>query len=139
MWKCAIREFSSSDDVNTRDYRFNSEKRANERKHSQTGPLSYKVDINGTLWRRHVDQIVGTSENQPRNRTHTVTSNVTYDIQYMPFSCTSDTVSEWKGPVASFKEPRRNRPRNRKKPDRLNLWYVICYVLSKKMHPIKWI
>lgn len=89
-----LREFSSSDDVNTRDYRFNSEKRANGRKHSQTGPLSYNVDINGTLWRRHVDQIVGTSENQPRNRTHTVTSNVTYDIQYMPFSCTSDTVSE---------------------------------------------
>ena len=83
-----IREFSSSDDVNTRDYRFNSEKRANGRKHLQPGhgPLSYKVDVNGTLWRKHVDQIVGTSENQPSNRTHTVTSNVTYNIPYMPFS-----------------------------------------------------
>ena len=118
-----VREFSSGDAVNTRDYRANSEKWANGRIHSQTGPLSYKVDVGGTLWRRHVDQIVRTSENQPSHPTGTVTSDVpvTYDIPLVPSSRVSDAVSEAKSPVPSVTEPRRNPPRNRKKPDRLNL------------------
>ena len=118
-----VREFSSGDAVNTRDYRANSEKWANGRIHSQTGPLSYKVDVGGTLWRRHVDQIVRTSENQPSHPTGTVTSDVpvTYDIPLVPSSRVSDAVSEAKSPVPSVTEPRRNPPRNGKKPDRLNL------------------
>lgn len=53
-----IREFSEGDPVNTRDYRCNADKWAKGQIHSRTGPLSYKVDVNVRLWRRHVDQIV---------------------------------------------------------------------------------
>ena len=120
-----VREFSSDDVVNTLDYRANSVKQANGRIDSLTGPLSYNVNVNGTLWRRHVDQIVGTSENQPSRstRTQTVTSNVpvTYDIPSVQPSHVSDAVSESKSPVPSVTEPRRNPPQNRKKPDRRNL------------------
>ncbi|XP_048770087.2 uncharacterized protein K02A2.6-like [Ostrea edulis] len=82
-----VRDFSNSDAVNVRDYRANSEKWANGRIHSQTGPLSYKVDINGTLWRIHVDQIVGTSKDQPSNPTPIVTA----DIAFIPPFNTSGT------------------------------------------------
>ena len=121
--RSVIREFSSGDAVNTGDYQTNSEKWVNGRIHSQTGPLSYKVDVNGTLRRRHVDQIVGTSENQPSPPTRTVTSDVpvTYDIPSVQPSHVSDAVSESKSPVPSVTEPRRNPPQNRKKPDRRNL------------------
>ncbi|XP_048753563.2 uncharacterized protein LOC125664798 [Ostrea edulis] len=118
-----VRDFSKSDAVNVRDYRANSEKWANGRIHSQTGPLSYKVDINGTLWRRHVDQIVGTSKDQPSNST----SIVTADIPFIPSVNTSGTTDKLKdqvtnsGTSATNVEPRRNPTRNRKKPDRLNL------------------
>ena len=127
-----VREFSSGDAVNTRDSRANSEKWANGRIHSQTGPLSYKVDLGGTLWRRHVDQIVGTSENQPSHPTGTVTSDVLviYDIPLVPSSRVSDAVNETKSPVPSVTEPRRNPPRNRKK-------ICDCDVRREKWHPIR--
>ena len=81
------------------------------------------LDVNGTLGRRHVDQIVETSKKQPSHPTRTVTSDVpvTYDIPSVPSSRVSDAVSESKSPVLSVTEPRRNPPPNRKKPDRLNL------------------
>ena len=125
-----IREFSSGDAFNTRDYQANSEKWVNGFIHSHTGPLSYKVDVDGTLWRRHVYQIMGTSENQPSHPTGTVTSDVpvTYFIPLVPSSRVSDAVSETKSPVPSVTEPRRNPPRNRKKPNRLNQYYVMSAV-----------
>ena len=39
-----------------------------------------------------------------------------------------DAVSESKSPVPTVTEPRLNPPRNRKKSDRLNLWYVMSAV-----------
>ena len=54
--------------------------------------MDAKVDIDGTLWRRHVDQIVGTSENQPSRPTCTVTSGVPVnnDTPSVPSSRASD-------------------------------------------------
>ncbi|XP_062608629.1 uncharacterized protein K02A2.6-like [Saccostrea cucullata] len=115
-----IREFSDGDAVNTRDYRSNSEKWANGRIHSRTGPLSYKVDVNGTLWRRHVDQIVRTSKDQPAYPTPV-------NIPFVPSvnaPCTTDKTQEIvkdAEPSTPIPEPRRNPPRTRNKPDKLNL------------------
>ena len=120
-----VREFSEGDAVNVRDYRANSEKWANGRIHSQTGPLSYKVDVNDTVWRRHIDQIVGTSKDQPTFPGSNPTPIVIADVPCAPSVDTSGTTDKPKvrvtNPGVSVCEPRRNPPRNRKKPDRLNL------------------
>ncbi|XP_061164935.1 uncharacterized protein LOC133173882 [Saccostrea echinata] len=115
-----IREFADGDSVNTRDYRTNSDKWANGRIHSRTGPLSYKVDVNGSLWRRHIDQIVHTSKNQ-------ATYPTPVDIPFVPSAkvpCPTDKTQECAKDVETSTPvtvPRRNPPRTRNKPDRLNL------------------
>ena len=76
-----IRKFEVGENVNTSDYRNNCQKCAQRRIHSRTGPLLYKVDINGTLWRRHTDQLVHTSETQKES----VPSKISGDTITLPF------------------------------------------------------
>jgi hypothetical protein len=110
---------------------------ANGRIHSQTEPLSYKANINCTLWRRHIDPIVGTSKDQPSAPTLTST-----EVMFVPSVGNSGTTEipedRVTNPMTNGNtceprpcEPHRNLPRNRKKPDRLNLlnlciWFTIC-------------
>lgn len=117
-----IREFSEGDPVNTRDYRCNADKWTKGQIHSRTGPLSYKVDVNGTLWRRHVDQIVGTSNNQAADPTPVdITAETPFESS-VNVPCPPDSNKECvKDTASSTPTPRRNPPRARNKPDKLNL------------------
>lgn len=117
-----IREFSEGDPVNTRDYRCNADKWAKGQIHSRTGPMSYKVDVNGTLWRRHVDQIVGTSKNQAADPTPVdITAETPFESS-VNVPCPPDSNKECvKDTASSTPTPRRNPPRARNKPDKLNL------------------
>ncbi|XP_062603100.1 uncharacterized protein K02A2.6-like [Saccostrea cucullata] len=78
------------------------------------------VDVNGTLWRRHIDQIVRTSKDQ-----HAYPTPV--DIPFVPSMkapCTTDKTQESlkdAEPSTPIPEPRRNPPRTRNKPNKLNL------------------
>ena len=52
-----VQQFDTGDTVLVRDYR-EGRKWTKGRISFKTGPLSYEVDIgNGTIWRRHVDQM----------------------------------------------------------------------------------
>lgn len=121
-----IREFSEGDPVNTRDYRCNADKWAKGQIHSRTGPLSYKVDVNGTLWRRHVDQIVGTSKNQAADPTPVdITAETPFESS-VNVPCPPDSNKECvKDTASSTPTPRRNPPWVRNKPDKLNLWFCL--------------
>ena len=86
-----------------------------------------------------------TSANQPSRPTHTITSDVpvTYEIPSVPSSHASDVLSESKSPVPGVTDPRRNPPRNKKTPDRLNLWYVMsavknCIQLDEVLNASTW-
>ena len=105
------------------------EKGANRRIHSQTGPLAYKNR------RRHVDQIVGTSKNQPSHRTRTVTFDVpvTYDIPSVLY-CLGRR--EW------IQEPsthcyRATSKSTAKQKEIGQAKFVIRDVRSEKLHPIR--
>ena len=122
-----VREFSSGDAVNTPLVTI------------EPTPKSGQMDVSihkRVLCRTRLTLVVPyggdmlTRSREPSHPTGTVTSDIplTYDIPLVPSSRVSDAVSETKCPVPSVTEPRRKPPRNRKKPDRLNLWFVMSAV-----------
>ncbi|XP_014678929.1 PREDICTED: uncharacterized protein LOC106818768 [Priapulus caudatus] len=66
-----VRRLEVGQTVITRDYRISRNKWVHGQIYSQTGPLSYKVDVDGTLWRRHLDQLIlaDISSAAPQNST----------------------------------------------------------------------
>ena len=69
-----VRQFDTGDTVLVWDYR-ERKKWTKGRISSKTGPLSYKVDIgNGTIWRRHVDQMRQSDSFAFRDNTPTSTT-----------------------------------------------------------------
>ncbi|XP_014661629.1 PREDICTED: uncharacterized protein LOC106804796 [Priapulus caudatus] len=66
-----VQTFKLGQTVITLNYRIGGNKWVHGQIHSQTGPLSYKVDVDGTLWRRHLDQLTSAdiSSAAPQNST----------------------------------------------------------------------
>ncbi|KAK3107097.1 hypothetical protein FSP39_007098 [Pinctada imbricata] len=128
-----IRTFAPGDPVSIRDYRNNGEKWAYGRVHSQTGPLSYKVDVNGTLWRRHIDQLASATNSQVKGHLSDTCDSVEIPplnppisqpiaVPNNPTKIVNPKLSQGRESQSEISVPRRNPIRIRKAPDRLNLW-----------------
>jgi len=56
--KQPAREFCTGETVQVRDYRANCDKWIAGEVTKRTGPISYQVDVGGSTWRRHTDQMI---------------------------------------------------------------------------------
>ncbi|KAK3107500.1 hypothetical protein FSP39_015888 [Pinctada imbricata] len=128
-----IRTFAPGDPVSIRDYRNNGEKCAYGHVHSQTGPLSYKVDVNGTLWRRHIDQLASATNSQVKGHLSDTCDSVeipplnppisqSIAVPDNPTKIINPKLSQGRESQSEISVPRRNPINIRKAPDRLNLW-----------------
>lgn len=131
-----VRQFVPGQNVIVRDYRQNNRKWMPGQISSQTGPLSYKVNIgNDSMWRRHVDQMRDNSGCVERNTMPQldvlpdVEPNVTDSVIKTPdhevkvdLSKHAKSDSSANEPVVPpARAPRRNPVRNRSAPKRLDL------------------
>ena len=73
-----MREFTVGQKVAVRDYRAKPHKWVTGTINAKTGPLSYKVNVGGQIWRRHVDQLKDTATPEPEAREIPETNQANY-------------------------------------------------------------
>ena len=73
-----MREFTVGQKVAVRDYRAKPHKWVTGTINAKTGPLSYKVNVGGQIWRRHVDQLKDTAAPETEAREIPETNQANY-------------------------------------------------------------
>ena len=105
-----MRQFTLGQDVLVENLRNTTPKWITGKIIAKTGPLSYKVEIDGIIHRRHVDQMF------PSKAPVVITDKDPEEDIFLPTPVSNNLTAPEPAPERII---RRNPPRNRRPPDRL--------------------